>query len=305
MPTDVLLNRASDGGCRLKESPDDDAERMDCFRDEHGSMTNIYCEGLELLARRDLHVHTMYCLHAEGTMEDYVLSAIDRGLEEIGFLAHAEAGIESPRRRWLSERDLDDYWEEGRNLQEQYGNRIRVTLGLELGLNPDALPALMCLIERHPWDRIGLSYHHLPYGASRLNICSRASIPRLMEVDPLEMAIRYYSDLRDHISIIRPAFLCHLDVVRKFMEDRSEHPRVRRLITQVLQEMRNAGVSLEVNTAGYFTVGNPYPAARIVREAVEMGIDLVLCSDSHKPQHIAKDFDKALSYIRHSLNGRS
>jgi histidinol-phosphatase (PHP family) len=238
-------------------------------------------------------------------MGEYVRSGIERGLEEIGFLAHAEAGIESARRLWLNDQDLDDYWEEGRGLREQYGDRIRVTVGLELGLNPDALPVMKSIAERHPWDRIGLSYHQLPDGGSRLNICSRRSIPRLMEVDSLEMTIRYYADLRDHIAVIRPEFVCHLDVVRKFMADRSDSPEVRSLISEVLEEMRRNNVMLEVNTAGYDTVGAPYPAPWIIREAVEMGLGLVLSSDSHRPQDVARRFDEALVYIRRSLNGRA
>jgi histidinol-phosphatase (PHP family) len=126
-----------------------------------------------------------------------------------------------------------------------------------------------------------------------------------MEVDPLEMTIRYYTDLRDHIAVIRPEFVCHLDVVRKFMADRSDAPEVRGLILEVLKEMRRSDVMLEVNTAGYDAVGDPYPAPWIIREAVGMGMGLVLSSDSHRPQDVARKFDEALAYIRRSLNGRT
>lgn len=256
---------------------------------------------LELLTTRDLHVHTPYCLHADGPMEDYVLAAIDQGLEEIGFLAHAEAGINSKRKLWLDEEDLDIYWEEARELRDRYRGCIAVSAGLELGLNPDALPALEEIINRHRWDRIGLSYHHLPDGEKRLNICSRAGIPRLREVNALEMSLRYYRDLRDGIRIFRPQMICHLDVVRKFMEDQSHHPRVRSAIMDVLWAMQKENVMLEVNTAGYDYVAAPYPLPWIIREAVDMGIDLVLSSDSHKPEHVARHFDRATQYIGSAL----
>jgi len=256
------------------------------------------------LAKKDLHVHTRYCKHARGSMEDYVIVALERGMEEIGFLAHAEAGIyhpSDPRVLWLENGDFQTYWDEGKELKARYGGRIRISLGLELGLNPYALEDLKDIIREHPWDRIGLSYHHLPDEDEHLNICSRRSIPRIRKVDNLEFTKRYYRDLRKNISLIRPYMLCHFDVVRKHMRDCSTDPAVRCLIRDLLLEMRKEAVLLEVNTAGYDTVGAPYPAPWIIREAVALGIGLVLNSDSHAPEQVGRHFDEAIRYIEESL----
>jgi histidinol-phosphatase (PHP family) len=241
-------------------------------------------------------------------MEDYVIVALERGMEEIGFLAHAEAGIEhpkDPRVLWLENGEYRAYWEQGKELQARYGSRIRISLGLELGLNPPALKELKAIVSQYSWDRIGLSYHHLTDEDGHLNICSRRSIPRIREVDNLAFIKRYYRDLRDYLSPIKPYMLCHFDVVRKHMHDHSADPEVRRLIRELLVEMRREGVLLEVNTAGYDTVGAPYPAPWIVRAAVALGIGLVLNSDSHAPEAIGRRFDEAIRYIEESVNGAS
>ncbi|MHC1743840.1 MAG: histidinol-phosphatase HisJ family protein [Syntrophobacteraceae bacterium] len=257
----------------------------------------------DYLKTRDLHVHVPHSNHAQGTMEECIHVAIDLGLDEIGFLAHAEAGICGATGAWLTDDELDAYWEEGCALRQQYEGCITVSLGLELGINPYALPALMALKTRHPWDLIGLAYHYLPDEKGHLNICSRQSIPRLRQVDALGMTLRYYEGLRDAMSILRPTMVCHLDVIRRHLEDRSNDPRVKSLIRQVLREMERAGAALEVNTSGYDTVDEPYPAAWIISEAVEMGIDLVLCSDSHQPSDVGKYFNAATLHISRSLEG--
>lgn len=260
------------------------------------------------LALKDLHIHTGYCKHAVGSMEDYVIAALERGLEEIGFLAHAEAGIEHPRDPrilWLENGDYRAYWEEGNELKARYGNSIRISLGLEVGLNPHAIGELEHIILQYPWDRIGLSYHHLPDRDGHLNICSRQSVSRIREVDNLQFTKTYYRDLRDHISALKPHMLCHLDVVRKHMQDFSADSDVRRLIGELLAEMKKHAVLLEVNTAGYDTVGAPYPAPWIIREAVELGIDLILNSDSHAPEFVGRRFDEAVRYIENSLKSAS
>lgn len=72
---------------------------------------------------RDLHVHTKYCNHAQGEMEDYVRFALKRGLSEVGFLAHVEAGIDHSRKTWLNDEELDIYWREGNALKKRRQSR--------------------------------------------------------------------------------------------------------------------------------------------------------------------------------------
>jgi histidinol-phosphatase (PHP family) len=74
----------------------------------------------------DGHVHTSLCHHASGSMEDYVLAAIDRGLERLFFLEHLEVGINYFECTWLSQQDFDDYFQEGLRLREKYGDRLFV-----------------------------------------------------------------------------------------------------------------------------------------------------------------------------------
>ncbi len=262
------------------------------------------CANFDHLKNRDLHVHTIYCQHAEGSMEEYIIEAIDQGLDEIGFLAHAEAGIRKSKRSWLTEEDLDRYWEEGKSLQCQYKDCIMVSIGLEMGLNPEALLQLLDISCRHPWDRIGLSYHYLLDGDdAHHSICSRDGALMLKALDSLDLTLHYYEELRKSIRILKPDMLCHLDVIRKHIEDRSNDPRVKASIKQLLAEMERSNVALEINTAGYDFVGEPYPARWIIREAVERGVELVMCSDSHKPNDVGRYFNSAADHIRNSLDG--
>lgn len=256
---------------------------------------------LDRLKKRDLHVHTKYCRHAEGSMEDYVRAAVDRGLGEIGFLEHIEANTNSSRRIWLTDEELDLYWETGLALREQYAGRIHVSLGLEVGVHPEALEGLKKSIARHPWDRLGLSCHFVPNGEGLVNISSQYCIPELETANHRRLTILYYQTLLTYIPTLKPYMICHLDLPRKYLKDLHYDPEIKSLVRHVLWEMGQEQVKLEINTGGYGMVGAPYPASWILTEALAMGLEPVLCSDSHKPEQVGRHYDQAVDYIIDSL----
>jgi histidinol-phosphatase (PHP family) len=263
-------------------------------------------KSLETLCRRDLHIHTPYCNHAAGRMEDYVRTAVEIGLEEIGFLAHAEQNIRHHRRSWLLPEQLDQYWEEGQQLRARYEGLIRVSLGLEMGLNPAAVPALQQLIRRHPWDRVGMSYHYLenvpPRQDRHSNICSshESGLATLPADDVLNANLTYYEGLRRHVPVFRPDFLCHLDVIRRYMPDRSDDPVVRAAVHALLDVMAHHDTALEINTSGYFH-GEICPSPWIIRAAARRDIRFVFCSDSHHPDHVGRFFARAVADVLNAL----
>lgn len=255
------------------------------------------------LKTRDLHVHAPRSRDADRKMEDAIHTALSLGLDEIAFLAPVEAGIRSPAGSWLTDPELLAFRQVGCALRDQYGPCITISLGLELGWNPDALPELLDVAARYPWDLIALACHYVPDGDIHLDLSSRASRRRLAALDSLEATLRYYAGIRDAIPVVRPDMVCHLDLIRTHLEDRSNDPRVKTLIRQVLAEMERVGVALEVSTAGYDAVGEPYPAGWIICEAVEMGIELVMGSCSESPADVGKYFDSAVFRIQSALAG--
>ena len=45
------------------------------------------------MRKTNYHMHTYRCMHASGTDEEYVLSAIKNGYEEIGFSDHSPGNM--------------------------------------------------------------------------------------------------------------------------------------------------------------------------------------------------------------------
>lgn len=96
--------------------------------------------------RQSLHIHTPRCKHASGTEREYILRAIEAGIEEIGFSDHAPMpegfgdAVYSVR---MDMPELEAYAEDIRALREEFKGQIKICLGLELEYIPRLHKQLM------------------------------------------------------------------------------------------------------------------------------------------------------------------
>lgn len=79
----------------------------------------------------NIHTHTARCGHAVGEDEEYVLSAIDLGIEYLGFSDHVFIpGRSDPRIRG-DYSELEGYIASIRALEQKYAGRVSIKLGFE------------------------------------------------------------------------------------------------------------------------------------------------------------------------------
>jgi histidinol-phosphatase (PHP family) len=242
----------------------------------------------------DGHVHTSLCHHAQGQMEEYVLSAIDRGLRKLIFLEHLEVGIEYFECTWLTEEDFAQYHAEGKRLQEKYRSRIEIGLGVEVGYNPRFQEKLLQLLAMHTWDRIGISYHFLETAAGHLNMVSskRTNIESLDSYGVNEVIRRYYNDLQEAVEKLPGQVLCHIDAVLRHHPDVQFTPEHHELIDGLLDGVARKNMAVEVNTSGYRTKGHPYPSPALLKRVLARNIPLVAGSDAHRPEDVGRYFNR-------------
>jgi histidinol-phosphatase (PHP family) len=253
----------------------------------------------------DFHVHTGYCGHAVGEMEDYVRRAVDLDLDEFGFTDHFPypEGFTEPAPNCSIPRELfGEYLSEARRLRDKYSGRIAIRVGAEFDyLGPD-WPV-------HPYEearRLGLDHC----------LCSLHLLGRLL-VDYSPEMLRSQLDERGWdidrawdeyfdtlLELAGPGFctaIGHFDLVKKFCTlpglapGRDHSARVDR----VLDKLARSGTAIEVNTSGWDKpCGEQYPSLDILRRAVARGIPLTAGSDSHSPGEVGRHFDRLLELLR-------
>ena len=240
--------------------------------------------------KTDGHVHTSLCHHASGSMEDYVLAAIDRGLERLLFLEHLEVGIDYFECTWLTQHDFDRYFTEGQRLQAKYGERLVIGLGVEVGYNPDRSEEILeRLAERH-WDRIAVSYHFMRIDNQHYNLVSRKlrNLEAFGKSGVSRVISTYFDTVLEAVETVPAEVVCHLDAVLRYHPDLHLEQNHYRQIDSILTAMAARDMALEVNTSGFRLRGEPFPTWNIVQQAIEMNIPLVAGSDAHRPEDVGR-----------------
>ncbi|MBW2506079.1 MAG: histidinol-phosphatase [Deltaproteobacteria bacterium] len=242
----------------------------------------------------DNHIHTRLCHHARGELEEYVLSAINKGLRKIFFLEHLEVGIDYFESTWLTDDDFAYYHAEGKRLREKYRDEISIGLGVEVGYNPRCVTEIEQRLALQTWDRIGISYHFLETDSGHLNMVSskQINIDRLDQYGIDDVLDRYYKDLMDAVKKLPGQVLCHIDAALRHHPKAKLKPSHHALLDELLDLVADKNMYLEVNTSGYKTKGEPYPSLTILKKAVKRNIPLVAGSDAHCPEDVGRYFDR-------------
>ena len=242
---------------------------------------------------RDYHTHTHLCGHACGTPEAYVRSAIEHGLEEIGFNDHLPMLKYWQPNYSMTPEQLPEYVAQVHDLQRRFPE-ISIKLGIEADYyTPAEEDATRELLARHPFDYVYGSVHCL-------DDWTFDDPERIAEWDARDVNAvyeHYFAVLEQAVQSELFDILSHLDLVKKF-----GHRPTRDMSTaveRVLQACRDTGTAIEVNTAGLRKpVREIYPAPDILGRIHRCRVPIVLGSDAHAPHEVACDFDVARTLLR-------
>ncbi|MGN6379938.1 MAG: PHP domain-containing protein [Gaiellales bacterium] len=224
----------------------------------------------------------------------YVETARSAGVSEIGFSEHVYRF--SAVREWHTAA----LWQDGATADiDRYVAAVRdaaraglpVRLGLELDWLPGREAEIGALAGAYPWDYLLGSYHWL--GGREVDHRSNsawdgadpAAVWRAY-VDGFCAAAR--SGLYDSMS--------HPDLAKVF--GHQPGPNALALYAEMVEAAAEGGVCIEASTAGYRrTLGELYPAPRLLRMFRERGVPATLGSDAHSPDGVARDFPRALAEL--------
>ncbi len=242
----------------------------------------------------DYHIHTYLCRHAEGSIEDYVNSAIEKGLREIGFADHfplALMGMEPKTQVTMNEDEIELYFQMVNRVSQT--KDISVKTGIELDYVPGKTIKLSKELKDYPFDYIIGSIHFMddwdfthPYYAGEYEERSLGDVYE-----------RYFSLVCEACKSGIFDIIGHIDVVKKF-DYRPEKRVLLPFYTEVARVLQDTGVCLEVNTSGLDApVNEIYPARELLELCIKKGVKVVMGSDAHSPGQVGRYFPEAMEML--------
>ena len=253
----------------------------------------------------DYHVHSEYSDDSTYPPEQVIRDAIGMGMDEICITDHVDYGI---KKDWdageevayrgsqpLANVDYPRYMAALRDMQSRYGDRIRIRVGLEVGIQTHTIPQFRALLTRYPLDFVILSIHQVENQEFWTQEFQRGRTQR-------EYNERYYEELLTVVQQYQGySVLGHLDLITRY-DEQGVYPfeRVRPLVEAILRRVIADGKGIEVNTSSHrYGLTDTTPSVAILQLYRELGgTILTIGSDSHAPAHLGTHIEEARALLR-------
>ena len=243
----------------------------------------------------DYHMHLRNereeIAHDTESVERFVDVARAEGIDEIGFTEHVYYFTQT-RALWTVpyqvERcsyDLDAYVD---TILQARDRGLPVKLGLEVDYIAGREEETRAILAPYPWDFLLGSVHFI----DGLGV---DGAPRLVDHVGVEETWRLY-------------FETLASAARSGLFDSLSHPDLAKVFgdrvdafdyTQVADAIAEAGVAVEVSTAGLRKpVGELYPHPELLAACRERDVPVTTGSDAHVPDLVGRDFDRARELLR-------
>ena len=226
--------------------------------------------------RVDLHNHTRLCNHAEGSVEEYVLQAIEQKIDVFGFSDHAPMDFDPEYRMTFTQ--MKEYKDEVLHVREKYASQIEILFAYEV----DFLPGHMDeRILNADVDYLIGSVHFInEWGFDNPEFIGQ------YEHEDIDSIWQKYFDLIEQMAESRYFDIVgHIDLIKvfKFLPEKA----IIDIAHKAMQAIKKADMVLELNVAGYRKpIAEPYPSRELLELAYSLNIPITFSSDAHSPEQI-------------------
>jgi len=252
------------------------------------------------------HSHSSFC-DGRSSMEEFVKYAIAKGLKKYGFSSHAPLPFSTFWNMNLD--DLPEYQMEFYRLKEKYASQIELYIGLELDYINGFFEFGHNLYSTDSFDYLIGSIHYmdqLPNGdfwcvdgnfqdfyAGLKTLYGgdiRPAVKRFYEISSL-MIEKGGFDIVGHFDKIalNGSKCAGFDITENWYKN---------YVGEVLEQIKNKGLILEVNTKSLASKGMTYPDVQFFPLINDLQIPIVVNSDCHYPTNVIDGFEPTFRALK-------
>jgi histidinol-phosphatase (PHP family) len=241
----------------------------------------------------DYHTHTELCGHASGTTDEYILEAVKKNLNEIGFSDHAPLPEGLREGITMLPGETEQYIELIENKKVEYRDKIEVKCGFEIDF-----PLTSAL------DRKYLTDARLDYLIGSCHFLGQWAFDHPDNIEEFDkrdidnIYNEYYKIILDLVQSGYFNIIGHFDLVKKFgHRAKTDFTKIVENLARAIAKQKN--LAFELNTAGLRKpVGEIYPSKAIIEIFYKFNVPVTFGSDAHKPEEVAYMFNEAVDMLK-------
>ncbi len=239
----------------------------------------------------DYHIHTNYSSDSDSDMENMILSAIEKGINEIAITDHVDYHVsyEPPH--------YDDLISKFKIMKEKYNSKINMILGVEIGLENSLADTINKFINSYSFDFIIGSSH---------SVCGKdLYFDNFFDgMDKKTAYSLYFTEMLKNINTVEKfSVYGHIDFISRYgtYNDKTlKYYEYSDIIDEILKTLINKNKGIEINTSGYrYKLNQTYPQYDILKRYKELGGEIItIGSDAHTPDYVADHFEVAYEMLK-------
>lgn len=238
--------------------------------------------------RIDLHNHTTFCNHANGTIDEYIQKAIELGIDIYGFSEHAPMDFDEGYR--LKFEDMQKYENLVLEAKEKYKNDIEILLGYEVDYLPHHMDERV--LSRKVDYMIGSVHFINEWGFDNPEFIGGYET---RDIDEIWQS--YFDAIEDMAKSGLFDVVGHLDLIKifKFLPNKD----IRMISSNALKAIKKSNMTIEINAAGFRKpINEPYPSQNLLEIIYELDIPITFASDAHEIDHIGFKYDEIVKLVK-------
>ncbi len=251
------------------------------------------------------HGHCKYC-DGKGEVEEYIIKAIELGMEAIGMSSHAP--VPFPTDWTMAAYRLDDYLAEMKLLKEKYKEQINVYCSLEVDYIPQLASPSKAIILNAGLDYTVGSIHFVEQLDDGIHWAIDGSVDEfkhglntIFGGDIKRAVMRYYELQREMLEYGTPIIIGHMDKIKM-------HNKALKLfdegaqwyideVYKTLELIKEKGVIVEINTKAYYRNGHLFPGPEHFAKIKALDIPVTINSDAHHPDRLVNAFEEVAEIL--------
>lgn len=254
------------------------------------------------------HTHTLFS-DGSSQPEEYILAAIEKGFNLLGFTEHSPLPFENTFS--FKHENKDEYLLLMNGLKQKFAGQIVVFSGMEMDYIPGMSVNFSKVKAEYKLDYLIGSVHLVkPENTDELWFTDGPDyktydkgLNELFGGDIRKAVSTYYHQLNEMIESQQFDIIGHFDKIKMHNRDRffkEDELWYKDLVHETLSLIQDLDIIVEVNTRGIYKQRSEttYPGLDILKLIHEMHIPVMINSDAHKPDEVDGEFGYGFSLLK-------